>query len=179
MEEKRNSLLKSAMFYGLLLGAFQVIKYMFFIIGTFFPTFSSVSIILAPLTVVFAYFFTKVYKVIVGGKIRFGHAWRFGVLLFFFAALIESLPQYIFYQYIATPEYMSALIDEALKLADSMMIGGQMKEELSAQLAALTPIHLTFQGIATNVIYGIIFSVPIAAILCRKTLSNDYMDLYK
>ena len=127
MEEKRNMLFKSAMFYGMLLGAFQVTKYMFFIIGTFFPVLSSVSIILAPLTVVLAYFFTKVYKVIVGGKIRFGHAWRFGVLLYFFAALIESLPQYIFYQYIATPEYMNTLIEQASILADTMKIGGQMK----------------------------------------------------
>jgi hypothetical protein len=179
MEEKKNMLFQSAMFYGMFLGAFQVTKYIFFIIGTFFPILSSVSIILAPLTVVFAYFFTKVYKVIVGGKIRFGQAWKFCILLFFFSALIESLPQYIFYQYIATPEYMKTLIEDASILADAMKLGGQMKEEISARLASLTPIHLTFHGIATNVIYGIIFSVPIAAILCRKKLSSDYTNLYK
>ena len=175
MEEKRDLLFKSAMFYGLLLGAFWVVKYMFFIIGTIYPVLDSVSVILAPLTVVLAYLFTKVYKVILGGKIRFGQAWKFGVLLFFFASLIESLPQYVFYRYIATPDYMNALVEQAAVLADAMKLGGQMKEEITAQFASMTPIRLTFQGIVTNVIYGILFSVPIAAILCRSVIPPDYL----
>ncbi|MDR2534078.1 MAG: DUF4199 domain-containing protein [Tannerellaceae bacterium] len=175
MEGKKDLLLKSAMFYGLLLGAFWIVKYMFFIIGTFYPILDSVSVILAPLTVVLAYLFTKVYKVILGGRIGFGQAWKFGVLLFFFASLLESLPQYVFYRYIATPEYMSALVEQASALVDSMKLGAQMKSEITSQLASMTPIRLTFQGIATNVIYGILFSIPIAAILCRTIIPADYL----
>jgi hypothetical protein len=167
--ENKGLLLKSAMFYGLLLGIFWVIKYTFFILGTTHPAMGVVYWILSSLTIVFAYLFTKVYKILIGGRIGFFHAWQFGVLLYFFAALIVSLLHYVFYRYLAPAGYIANMIDLAVEMVKEI---NPQAEEALAQMPAFTPIRLTFQGILNNVFYGIILSLPIATLLCRKQITG-------
>jgi hypothetical protein len=82
MEENKGLLLKSAMTYGLAMGIFWVIKYLFFIFSNTVPALNIIYIVLT-LTVPFiAYYLTKRYKQDIGGKISFFHAWRFNALLF-------------------------------------------------------------------------------------------------
>jgi hypothetical protein len=153
------------MFYGLLLGIFWVIKYIFFIWSVTHPAMGVVYWTLTPLTLVFAYLFTKVYKIMIGGIIGFFHAWQFGVLLYFFAALIVSLLHYVFYRYLAPADYIANVMEVAVNMVKE--INPQAEEALN-QMPVLTPIRLTLQEILTNVFYGIILSAPIAALLCRK-----------
>ena len=172
MGEQKNLLLKSAMFYGLLLGGFWVIKYIFFILGTMYPVASYAYSVLTPLTLIFAYIFTKVYKFLIGGKISFAHALQFGVLLYFCAALIVCLVHYVFYAYIASPEYMEEVATQAINMVTSMNLSEKMQNSIIEQMPDLTPIKMTVQGIMNNVFYGIIFSIPVAALVCRKDLSG-------
>ena len=167
------------MFYGLLLGGFWVVKYIFFILGTLLPAVDFISIVLTPVTLLLAYLFTKVYKIILGGKVSFSSAWSFGVLLFFFASLIEALPQYVFFSYIASPEYMAGLTEQATLLVEKMGLVMSMEDEVINQIANLSPIQLTFQGIFANVFYGIILSIPVAALLCRGAIPPEYMNSSK
>jgi hypothetical protein len=109
--------------------------------------------------------FTKVYKILIGGMIGFFHAWQFGILLYFFAALIVSLAHYVFYRYLAPAGYIANIMEMAVNMVKE--INPQAEEALS-RLPVFTPIRLTLQEILTNVFYGIILSAPVAAILCRK-----------
>jgi hypothetical protein len=163
--ENKDRLLKSAMFYGLLLGIFWIIKYVFFIWGITHPAMGVVYWILTSLTIIFAYVFTRVYKIVIGGMIGFFHAWQFGILLYFFASLIVSLVHYAFYRYLAPPGYIDNLMNAAVSIVKE--INPQAEEALN-QMPALTPIRLTLQEILGNVFYGAVLSIPIAALLCRK-----------
>jgi hypothetical protein len=167
--ENKDQLLKSAMFYGLLLGMFWVIKYVFFIWGITHPTMGVVYWILTSLTIIFAYVFTKVYKILIGGMIGFFHAWQFGILLYFFASLIVSLMHYVFYRYLAPPDYIDNLMNVAVDIVKEL---NPQAEEALNQMPVLTPIRLTLQEILANVFYGIILSMPTAALLCRKRITD-------
>ncbi|MDR1937106.1 MAG: DUF4199 domain-containing protein [Tannerellaceae bacterium] len=167
--ENKGLLLKSAMFYGLLLGTFWIIKYIFFILGTTHPAMGFVYWILTSLTIVFAYIFTKVYKILIGGRIGFFHAWQFGILLYFFAALIVSLLHYVFFRHLAPPDYVANMIDAAVNMIKE--INPQAEEALNG-MPAFTPIRLTLQGILNNVFYGIILSLPVATLLCRGRITG-------
>jgi hypothetical protein len=109
---------------------------------------------------------------LIGGRIGFFHAWQFGSLLYFFAALIVSLLHYVFYRYLAPPDYIANMTSLALDIIKEMNQNFQMEE---IPLAEFTPIRLTIQGIFNNAFYGIILSVPVAALLYRKpdTLFNE------
>lgn len=96
MEENKGLLLKSAMTYGLVMGIFWVIKYLFFIFSNTVPSLNIVYLGLTLLVPFIAYYLTKRYKQDIGGTISFFHAWRFGTMLYFFAALIVALEHFVF-----------------------------------------------------------------------------------
>jgi hypothetical protein len=165
--ENKSLLLKSTMFYGLQLGIFWVVKYLFFIWGISHSSLGVVYWILTSLTLVFAYVFTRVYKMLIGGRIGFFHAWQFGVLLYFFSSLIVSLAHYVFYRYLAPSDYIAQMVDAAVRLIKDL---NPQAEEALDRLPVFTPIRLTLQEIFVNVFYGAILSVPVAALLCRKRI---------
>jgi hypothetical protein len=167
--ENKGLLLSSTMFYGLLLGAFWVMKYIFFIVGITYPGLHLIYFLLTTLTLVFAYVFTKVYKIMVGGKIGFFQAWRFGVLLYFFAALIVSLAHYVFYRYLAPSDYIDKMLEAAVEMVRNVT---PQAEDALSRMPAMTPIRLTVQEIFVNVLYGVVLSVPVAALLCRKRITG-------
>jgi hypothetical protein len=167
--ENKGQLLRIAMFYGLLLGLFWAVKYLFFIWGIAHPAMGIVYWLLTSLTIIFAYLFTKVYKILIGGVIHFFHAWQFGVLLYFFAALIVSLLHYVFYRYLAPPDYIANLMEAAVTMAKEIY---PQAEETLNRTPTPTPIRLTLQDILANVFYGAILSIPVAALLCRKRFTG-------
>ncbi len=171
MEENKSLLIKSTMFYGLLLGIFWVIKYIFFILGVSYPTMGVVYWVLTPVTIVLAYIFTKTYKIQIGGKISFFHAWQFGILLYFFAGLIVSIAHYVFYQYLAPPDYINNSMDLAISMMKEMDLNEQMKEAID-KMTTPTPIQMAIQGLFNNILYGVILSIPIAALLCRNNTTG-------
>lgn len=166
MEDNKGILFKSTTFYGLLLGFFWVIKFIFFIFGSWYPGAWIIYWMLAPLTIVFSYYMGKAYKILIGGKISFSHAWQFEVLLYFFAALVVSLMHYAFYRFWAPPGFIADSINQTMHLLQNMDLNGQMRQ-LVEKMAVPTPIQMTLQGIFNNVFYGIVLSIPIAIVLSR------------
>ncbi|MDR1357336.1 MAG: DUF4199 domain-containing protein [Tannerellaceae bacterium] len=165
--ENRGLLLRSAMFHGLFLGVFWVVKYLFFVWGVTNPSVNIVYWALTPLTIVFAYVFTNVYRLMAGKRISFFQAWQYGVLLYFFAALIVSLLHYVFYAYLAPAGYLDNVADMAMSIVRELT---PQAEDAMLKMPYLTPIRMAIQGIFTNVFYGILFSLPVAALLCGKKL---------
>ncbi len=168
MNEK-NSLLKWAMTYGLGLGIYWAIKYVFFILGVSYPMFNIVYWILTLAVPFIAYYFTKKYKdEALGGQISFFHAWRYGTMLYFFAALIVSLVHFIFYQYIASPDFIANAYDQTINLLKQSQINTSMMESLS-KMPVPSPIQMAIQGIFNNIFYGIVLSIPVAFIVSKHT----------
>mgnify|MGYP003180630236 CR=1 FL=1 len=160
MEENKGLLLKCAMSYGLAMGIYWVIKYLFLIFGYSIPSLIFIYEGLSLAVPLIAYYLTKRYRQDIGGSISFFHAWRFGIMLYFFAALIVSIEHFIFFQAIV-----------ALKNAD---FNSEVIEAISR--TNFTPIHMAIQGIFNNIFYGIILSIPVAALVCRKQTASPVSE---
>ncbi|MCC8199866.1 MAG: DUF4199 domain-containing protein [Tannerellaceae bacterium] len=173
MEENKNSVIKSAMSYGLLLGLFWVFKYVFFILGytssSFFLLFYQA---LAPVTFILAYIFTRRYRMDIGGKISFFHAWQFGILLYLFAGIIVSLEQFVFYRFLAPPDFIANSLQATVEMLKQADLGPKMVETIE-RMDVPTPISMAMMGILNNTFYGIIFSIPVAALLCRNNATGN------
>lgn len=167
MNDQKNILLQNTMKYGLVLGIFWAIKYVFLILGPSIPVLNVIYLILTIFVPFVAYYLTKKYRdEVLGGEISFFHAWRFGIMLYFFAALVVSLEHFVFYQYIAPSDFISSTFTQLISVMKQSEIDTSVIESFS-KMEVPKPIHMTVQGIFNNIFYGIIFSIPVAAILCR------------
>lgn len=177
MTENRNILLRSAMNYGLSMGIFWLVKYIFYVLGINSNLMSFIYLFLTGLVPLVAYFFTFRYKLDIGGQIRFLHAWQFGILLYFFAAVVVSLAHYAFYEYLAPPGFLANSLQQTVDLLKSADVDPQMLESISGM--HLSSIGMALQGILNNVFYGIILSLPVAYILSRKAIPQHFVDAAK
>lgn len=170
MSENKSILLRSAMTYGLSMGIFWCFKYVFFMFGVSSPVMSFIYITITFFVPFVAFFQTWRYKIEIGGTISFFHAWQFGVLLYFFAALVVSLEHYFFYRYVAPPGFLTNSVGQVLELLKKSNADQKMLDAISN--TRITPIQMAIQGIFNNIFYGVIFSLPIAWVISRRKESN-------
>ena len=171
MGEDKSFLLRGAMNYGFVMGIYWVIKYVFFILGFSHPTANIVYWSLSCLVPYIAYKMTRRYRENIGGKLGFFHAWQFGVLLYFFAAILVSLEHYLFYRFIAPPDLLVKTVSD---MEEALKESGASQTLLDAiKEIHVTPIQMAIQGIFNNVLYGIILSIPVA--LLARGESSDMM----
>lgn len=170
MEENKGLLLKCAMTYGLYMGIFWVIKYLFFIFSGNMPSLYSIYIGFSITVPFIAYILTKRYRHDIGGNISFFHAWRFGIMLYFFAALLVSVEHFIFFQFVAPPDFISNLLSQTVEMLKNTQIQTEILESVSN--IRISPIQMVIQQIFNNVFYGIILSVPVAVLLCRNNVTE-------
>ncbi|MDL2265325.1 DUF4199 domain-containing protein [Parabacteroides sp. OttesenSCG-928-G07] len=167
MAENKSLLLKASMTFGFLMGIYWCVKYVFFMLGVSSAFMTAIYWGMTFVVPVIAYRFTRRHKLMTGGKIGFFTAWQFGILLYTFAALLVSLEHYIFYRYLAPPELLSSALSQTIELLKQQ--SGFSAEQLEAISSLhLSPIQMTIQGIFNNIFYGIVFSLPVAAIVSRK-----------
>ena len=174
MNENKSFLLKGAMTYGLSLGIYWAIKYLFLIFSTRIAGLSFIYIAMSLAVPFIAYYLTKRYKQDIGGTISFFHAWRFGTMLYFFAALIVSLLHFIFYQFFAPQDFLYNATNQLVEVLKNSQIDTNVIESISK--IKISPIQMAIQGIFNNVFYGIILSIPVAAILCRNNQPDSIMQ---
>lgn len=174
MEENKGLLLKCAMSYGLAMGIYWVIKYLFLIFGYSIPALIYIYEVLSIAVPFIAYYLTKRYRQDIGGSISFFHAWRFGIMLYFFAALIVSIEHFIFFQFIAPPDFLSNTMTQAIIALKNANFNSEVIEAIKQ--TNFTPIHLAIQQIFNNIFYGIILSIPVAALVCRGRTASPVSE---
>lgn len=173
MKDVKNLLLKSSMMYGLIMGLFWAFKYIFYMLSISYPFFSiiywgltfSVPLLLALLILHF--------RVVSPGGVSFSRDWTLGVLIFFFAALVVSLEHYIFYRYVAPPNFIADSFSSAIDILKDSNLSEEVKSTIES-MATPTPIQMTIQGLFNNLFYGILIAIPVAAITSRlkKNIKN-------
>lgn len=156
-----------AMNYGLFMGLFWVFKYLFymfspqhpFLLGLYWGFTLAVPYIL--------YRMIGIYRIFTGSLFNFRRAWLLGIGIYFFAALIVSLAHYYNFRYMMPSDFMASTINEAVKLLEE----NQADETIIQAMREIhfTPIQLTLQGILNNTFYGVIVSLPIAAMIYRRS----------
>lgn len=173
MGENKSLLLKGATTYGFVMGIYWVIKYLFLIFSSKVPGLSLVYLLLTLGVPFLAYYFTKRYRDDIGGSISFFHAWRFGTLLYFFAALIVAVEQFLFFQFFAPQDFMYQAANQLIEMLKDSPGASEVVEAVSRM--NFSPIHLAVQGIFNNIFYGIVLSIPVAAILCRNNATGTIL----
>lgn len=156
----------AAMSYGFSLGIFWIVKYIFYM---FSIRFSYLVVIYWGMSLVvpyLAYLLTKRYREDLGGVISFGQAWRFGVLIYLFAAMLVSIMHYVFYRFVAPPDFLSSAVEQTIASLKQMQVDSRVISSIESM--NFSPIHMALQGILNNVFYGIILSLPVAALVCRR-----------
>lgn len=173
MGENKNLLLKGATTYGFVMGIYWVIKYLFVIFSSKVPGLSLVYLLLTLGVPFIAYYLTKRYRDDIGGSISFFHAWRFGILLYFFAALIVAVEQFLFFQFFLPPDFMYQAANQLIDMVKDSPAASQIVQAVS-QLN-FSPILMVIHGIFNNIFYGIVLSIPVAAILCRNNATGTIL----
>ncbi len=158
--------MSAAMSYGFSLGIFWIVKYIFYM---FSMRFSYLVVIYWGMSLVvpyLAYLLTKRYREDLGGVISFSQAWRFGVLIYLFAAMLVSVMHYVFYRFIAPPDFLSSAVEQTIASLKQMQVDSKVISSIESM--NFSPIHMALQGILNNIFYGIILSLPVAALVCRR-----------
>lgn len=158
--------MSAAMSYGFSLGIFWIVKYIFYM---FSMRFSYLVVIYWGMSLVvpyLAYLLTKRYREDLGGVISFSQAWRFGVLIYLFAAMLVSIMHYVFYRFVAPPDFLSSAVEQTIASLKQMQVDSKVISSIESM--NFSPIHMALQGILNNIFYGIILSLPIAALVCRR-----------
>ena len=158
--------MSAAMSYGFSLGIFWIVKYIFYI---FSMRFSYLVVIYWGMSLVvpyLAYLLTKRYREDLGGVISFSQAWRFGVLIYLFAAMLVSIMHYVFYRFVAPPDFLSSAVEQTIASLKQMQVDSKVISSIESM--NFSPIHMALQGILNNIFYGIILSLPVAALVCRR-----------
>lgn len=158
--------MSAAMSYGFSLGIFWIVKYIFYMSSM---RFSYLVVIYWGMSLVvpyLAYLLTKRYREDLGGVISFSQAWRFGVLIYLFAAMLVSIMHYVFYRFVAPPDFLSSAVEQTIASLKQMQVDSKVISSIESM--NFSPIHMALQGILNNIFYGIILSLPVAALVCRR-----------
>lgn len=175
MSEDKSLLMKSAMTYGLLMGVYWIFKYLFFISSIYFPITSTIYWGFTFIVPLIAYIFTLRYKQDIGGTIGFFHAWQYGILIYLFAALVVSLMHYLFYRYWAPSDLIENSFNEVVNMLKAANLSPEIEKAIG-EMTMPTPIKMVISQLFNNIFYGIIFSVPVAALACRKNAPGSRND---
>ena len=135
------------------------------------PLLGFASFLVGAYSLVFASMRLRRYRdTALGGVISFRRALLFSMLIYFYAALLMAAAQFVYFQFIdhgfmlsqyaeitGTPEFKTMLSAYGMRPED-------MKLAMD-NLAALRPIDIALQFLSTNIILGLIVSLPIAAMM--------------
>ncbi|MEG2181075.1 MAG: DUF4199 domain-containing protein [Bacteroidales bacterium] len=177
MTEERNKLNHFAMEYGLLLGAYFILKFGITVISSKILVLSILSwILLIGIPFVIYWMLRNFRDRQNAGVLEFGKAWSLSMLLIFFASLPEALAQYAYFQFI-NPAYIHEQISQittALESLSDLKESPAMNELINnyKSAAAPSPIQMAFQGIFNNLFFGGLISLAIAAVVKRTAPTN-------
>jgi len=188
MEAQKIKALKLSMAYGLYLAAISIVisiiiwaaNLMEFmgLFGTIF-----IGIIQLVILVFLLIYFTKLYRTnLLEGKITFGQAFVFGVLLVVLSSVLTSIYSYIFNKYI-DPEYaqriMTMLQDKTYQYMTSKGVSEDQIESTMKNFenkGIPTPLETLVSSLKFGLIGGAIMSLISSAIIKKNAIKEDAFE---
>jgi prepilin signal peptidase PulO-like enzyme (type II secretory pathway) len=188
MEQQPNTKLKVTMTYGIYLAAISIVMSLIIWatsliehMGLFGSAFIGVFqlVMLAFLLV----YFTKRYRdTMFDGRITFGQAFSFGVMLIVFSSVISSLYSFILNKYI-DPDYMHRVMTMIQDKTYQMLSNsGLSQDQIDAQMSKFeekgipTPIETLVSSLEGGLIGGAIMSLISSAIVKKNVKGEDAFD---
>ena len=175
MEKVKNSMTSFAMQAGLGLGGFWVFKYLFIIGATKYPSLNFVSSLLSFVTPLLLLFYLVQFKNITADKeLKYWMGVKLGILLFFFASIIESAIIIVHIVWI-DPSYISFMNEQTIELGKSLNFNETMMGELIKQ-GSFSPYVFVFRHLMSNVFLGFLLSLMISPIASRIKIDIKVLD---
>lgn len=168
----RKSLLQHSMEGGVWLGLYLIVRFAFMVMGLYYSVANLIALALFAGTPFVLYRIMMVYHRNNSYISFFSLLWMMGIMLFFFASLICSVAEFVFYQYI-NPGYVAELFDRALALIKEyeMLSDTISLEDMHKAIGAgvlPTPLQMVMQSIWSNVFFGSLLSMIVAPFVLRK-----------
>lgn len=188
METQKTNSYKLAMTYGLYFGLISIILSVIIWATNFMEylgLFGSVllGILQLVLLVFLLIYFTKLYRNNeLGGKITFGQAFVFGVLIVVFSTVISSLYSYIFNKFI-DPDYAQRIMTMMQDKTYQWMSGnGVPQDQIDSAMQKFeakgipSPIETLITSMEFGLIGGAIMSLISSAIIKKNATNEDAFD---
>lgn len=158
-----------AMQAGFGLGGFWIFKYLFVIGATRYPSLNYVNSFLTFFTPLLLFFYLVSFKnVSVDNKLKYWQGVKLGVVLFFFASIIESV---IVIAHIAwiDPSYISIVNEQTLELGKALDFNETMMDELKRQ-SSFSPITYVIRQLLSNVFIGFLLSLMLSPLASKMNI---------
>ena len=145
------------------------------------PDWGLLGLLLAVLTPLLVYRMVRRFRdVSLDGTISFGRGWLYAFFLFFYAALLFAVAQYVYFAFLDNGFFTESIATlfadrESAAMLKQMGIDQQMAEAVQA-LAAARPIDLALNILVSNLFTGVLLGVPIAAFAQRSTPRKQPAD---
>ncbi len=153
------NIFKSAMFNGLIMGVLFSINFLLSISKiTFFVLLSYLMIVLI---IALMYRMSIHFREVdCAGTIKYGKAFSFVLLTFFYASLISAVVKYVYFQYI-NPGYLDLLLKESIKAAQMLKFNIN-NDDYDKMSSFLKPAGFAIQYIWVDVFVGSILGLLMA-----------------
>jgi hypothetical protein len=175
MKEDKTHLLNYAMYAGIFLGGFWVLKYSLLIIGFDKPMLNLLHSALSIVTPILLFYFLKNYnEKFLNSTMRFWHGVQFSIMLFLFASILEALIVLVHVKWI-DPMFLATMSENAIKMLEAYNFNTAMLSQSAEILSNMNPFRYIFNNvIMLNVFIGFILSLIIVPIVQRfKIVRNE------
>ena len=175
MKKEENSITKYAMQAGFGLGGFWIFKYLFVIGATQYPSLDYVNSFLSFFTPLLLLIYLIRFKNMTADKkLKYWSGVRLGVILFFFASIIESVIVIAHIVWI-DPAYISIVNQKTIELGQALGFNDTLMDELKRQ-STFAPIVFVFKQLMSNVFIGLILSLLITPAASRINLETKNLE---
>lgn len=159
---------------GAIVGCLWILSFAFFIGEFYNPLLGFVSLAVGVFSLVFAAMRLRRFRDnVLEGVISFRRAMLYSMLTYFYAALLMAAAQFVYFQFIDHGFMLSQYAeitntDEFKTLLNAYGVKPEEMQLAIDNISALRPIDIAMQFLTTNIILGLVMSLPIATMLKSK-----------
>ena len=158
---------------GALLAVLWVASFACYVAGIANPLYSMMAMVLMVATPFFVALRLGAFRDKgLGGIISLPRGWAYSVYVFFYAAILMAVAQYVYFAYIDQGYLMQSFATamstpEAKQMIEQYGIKETMDESMEL-MGQLRPIDYALNVLTVNIMVGVVLGLPIAALMRRK-----------
>jgi hypothetical protein len=165
-------LMNYAMYAGIFLGLFWMLKYLFVMGSTRIPALNLIGSFLTIGTPLILFYFLTKYKTdIVNNNMSYWHGVQFGIMLFFFASLLEAVIVFVHITWI-DQAFVGKLYENMVETVKMMNLSDRMVNSFENQPLPTTMNYIFSNVILADIFIGMFLSFFVVPIVLRFTPKN-------
>lgn len=174
MSESKMTIGAYARVYGLYMGIFWAVKFVFFPLGFSYPVFSFIFLLLTIMVpFVGAWFVKKIRDGVLDGRLGLWQAFLLSTNIYMYASLIAAIVHFIYFRFIDNGFILNSYLESVNQMQELLGSGEAAAniEMLKANvelMGTLSPIQIVFSLLSNNVVFGLFISLLAAVFLKRR-----------